>query len=189
MKGAKLYKVEIWHYADGPEDAPQNDWPGPPVSTTTIPDCESFEIDFKWQDDIGSQSGGPYPDHLGVHGVIKTYSHQAAFFLIGQYPIEAYMHIGDCLLLYYQTDDGERFRYRFNGVYFGAPWLMRTYLSGTVSKGRVDTGESPHSVLSWILARFHHDNPEPWNTYALRVIHQWWDGNNWVAAPLPGPNW
>jgi len=58
MKGAKLYKVEIWHYADGPEDAPQNDWPGPPVSTTTIPDCESFEIDFKWHTFLDT---GPVP--------------------------------------------------------------------------------------------------------------------------------
>jgi len=177
MKGAKLYKVEVWHYDD---DFPELEWTNPPDSTTTVPDCESFEFDFAW-DDV-SQTGGFHPGNLLIYGTVKCYDHKAAFDLISLITTQDEMVIGDCLLLYYQTDDGERYRYRFNGVYFGSTRTMRTYFTEAV-----DTGELPHSLLTWVLARFHHNSSGWWNIYANRVLHQWWNGSTWVAAPLPGP--
>lgn len=181
MKGAKLYKVEVWHYADGPDDSPEDHWDEPPVSVTTIPDCESFELDFAWEGDL-PQSSGIYPDNLVIYGSIKTYDHRAAYFLAGRYPIEDYMIIGDCLLLYYQTDDGELWRYRLNGVYFAATRTMRMYFTE-----EVDTGKSEHSQLTWVLAEFHHDWTGIFSNFELRVIHEWWNGDAWVAAAELGP--
>ena len=181
MKGTKLYKVEVWHYSDGLGSNPQNSWTGPPISKLDIPDCESFEINFAWADSA-SLEDGPYPDHLAISGSVKTYNHFAAFYLASRYPVEDYAIIGDCLLLYYRTDDGTQYRYRFNGVYFGAPAAMKT----TFTKS-VDTGKSPHSTLTWLLARFHNDAADSWNDYAKRVSHEWWNGGSWSAVPLPGP--
>jgi len=85
--------------------------------------------------------------------------------LIRSVPIEDHQDIGDCLLLYYRTDDGEEWCYRFNGVYFGSGRTMRVY-----SIEEVDTGESEHSLLTWRLAKFHHGNePVYWSNWNNRV--------------------
>lgn len=162
MKGAKLYKVELWQYPDGPGDIPEQQWPGPPSAKIVIPDCESAEVDYFWENAIFQS---PTPLHLSVHGVIKTYDHQFAQYLASRYPVEDYMVIGDCLLLYYRTDDGQEWLYRFNGVYFGGNRTMRLN-----STEEVDTGESEHSLLTWRLARFHHGNDTSfWSNWSNRV--------------------
>ena len=162
MKGAKLYKDEVWHYPDHQGANPQKFCSNPPSNITEIPDCESAEINFLWENE---EYYGPYPAHLAVYGTVKTYDHQLAEYLASRYPIEDHQDIGDCLLLYYRTDDGEEWCYRFNGVYFGSGRTMRVY-----SIKEVDTGESEHSLLTWRLAKFHHGNePVYWSNWNNRV--------------------
>lgn len=177
MKGAKLYKVEIWHYADESHNTPWEEWNNPPETVTEIPNCETAEIDYLWEDN--NQLFGPRPDNLTLYGSIKTYDHRAARYLVRRYPFQEYQVIGDCLLLYYTTDDGQQWRYRFNGVFFGSGRVTRAYTAE-----EVDTGKSEHSLLTWTLARFHHGNEElylsNWNN---RVKLEMWDGDNWVAPP------
>jgi len=151
MKGAKLYKVEVWHYDDGSHDLPWQHWTEPPQDITEVPDCESAEVNYLWENNEGDNS--PSPASLSVYGTIKTYDHQITEYLASRYPQQDYTVIGDCLLLYYRTSDGERWLYRFNGVYFGGGRTMRDY-----SVKEVDTGKSEHSLLTWRLARFHHGN-------------------------------
>ena len=161
MKGAKLYKVEVWHYHDDSDDNPQMSWGSGPLARTTIPDCENAEINYKWKSE---KDKGPIPASMAVYGTIKTYDHQLGQYLISRYPSQEHPVIGDCLLLYYRTDDGQEWVHRFNGVYFG----RRTMKINSIEE--VDTGKAELNLLTWKLARFHNGNETSyWSNWSNRV--------------------